>query len=358
MNLKELSKITTRYTNRLDEAFSSPILRKLVNNWRGVDSAFFQYGAKLGIEWNKVEDRHIEKLAKPKKKGIEIAVTSKNTTVPQKGRKSRYYSRHDMGLDKDTVITVLQDGKPLWWTRNYRQISTKDTLTGKSSKKAKYGTQRRISDIDAGSRSYSKDKQFGMNLLGYMSLSSILTIPGIQFLHIDLDENKSYMGAGIKRDLRHAAQFGAQKFTSNEEFKRINQSYFNDLLKQKVNDPKQLKKKVTTAQKFCQDLMNTILGGKKATGKFKSIIDKALAGKSGGPEAAQYKVVSNVADILHDLYYAYSSYLEAVAKSDADKKKYGDSSMSELHDWNNVKDYAKNVSEIYSRIMKGEFARW
>ena len=64
-------------------------------------------------------------------------------------------------------------------------------------------------------------KQFGINQLGYQSLSSMMSMPGIKFHHINLDEDQPYMGgAGIKRQMRQAAQFGA-KFTTNDEFEEL-----------------------------------------------------------------------------------------------------------------------------------------
>ena len=39
-----------------------------------------------------------------------------------------------------------------------------------------------------------------------------MKIPGIKFHHINLDEDQPYMGAGVKRQMRQAAQFGASKF--------------------------------------------------------------------------------------------------------------------------------------------------
>ena len=54
----------------LAEAFRSSILRKMVNNFQGLDRDFFTYGAKLGVQWDKVRDSQIEKNPKPKKKGV------------------------------------------------------------------------------------------------------------------------------------------------------------------------------------------------------------------------------------------------------------------------------------------------
>ena len=97
------------------------------------------------------------------------------------------------------------------------------TATGKVVKGGSaYGRDRsNVIDVDAGSRSYRRDKQFGLNMIGYQSLSGMMSIPGIKFHHINLDEDQPYMGAGIKRQMRQAAQFGAAKFTTNDEFARI-----------------------------------------------------------------------------------------------------------------------------------------
>ena len=53
------------------ESFKAGKLRALVGNqWSGLDSTFWSYGAKLGVQWDKITDEEIETNAKPKKKGI------------------------------------------------------------------------------------------------------------------------------------------------------------------------------------------------------------------------------------------------------------------------------------------------
>ncbi len=84
----------------MTEAFKSGKLRALANNWRGLDSSFFSYGAKLGIEWDKITDKEIETNTKPKKKGIEIAYVDKDVSVPMKGRQPDYYRGSNMRIDK------------------------------------------------------------------------------------------------------------------------------------------------------------------------------------------------------------------------------------------------------------------
>jgi len=336
----------------LNEAFASGKLRALTNDWRGLDSNFWSYGAKLGIQWDKITDAEIETNAKPKKKGIEIAYVDKDVTVPMKGKKSSYYYGSDFGIDKFTTISVLKDGKPLWYTKSWKPITNIMTATGKVVKSGgRYGSDRsKVPNIDAGTRSYSRNRQFGINEVGYMSLSGIMSIPGIKFHHISLEEDMPYMGAGVKRQMRQAAQFGAAKFTTNDEFARINKSYFDELLRKKLNDPKKIGAKVKQAAKICQDLIDAAIGGKKPSAKMKKIIEMG-AGVSSSSEADAYRFVSNVGSKLARLYDYYGYYLNALEKQKQDKIKYGTTDFAK----GDVEGYAKDVQQYYNYIIKGDF---
>ena len=331
----------------MTEAFAAGKLRALTNNWRGSDSDFWSYGAKLGIEWNKITDKEIETNTKPKKKGIEIVYVDKDVTVPIKGKKS-WYRGDNFGINKFTMISVLKDGKPLWYTKGWRPITNVMTATGKTTKATTYsGPRSKVPDITAGSRSYSRDKQFGMNEIGYQSLSGMMSIPGVKFHHINLDEDQPYMGAGIKRQMRQAAQFGAAKFTTNDEFARINQQYFDELLKRKLNDPKKLQKKLKQAQTLTQNVMDAILGGKKATGKIKKLIDMKV-GVSSSPEADAYRLVSSIGGKMARLYSEYGYYLTAIQKEKEDKVKYGTTDFARSE----VESAAKDFQSYWNDIMQ------
>ena len=191
-----------------------------------------------------------------------------------------------------------------------------------------------------------------MNELGYQALSSVMKIPGIKFHHINLDENQPYMGAGVKRQMRQAAQFGAAKFTTNDEFKRINQSYFDELLRQKLNDPKQLKKKVKQAADFCQSIIDSALGGKKATGKVKKFIDSYQSNRTAKTgESEAYQLTAEVGRQLSRLYEYYGYYLAAIQKEKEDKIKYGTTDFGR----SDTESYAKDVQNYYNIIMKMDF---
>ena len=335
----------------MTEAFRAGKLRVLANDWRGLDSAFWSYGAKLGIEWDKITDAEIETNTKPKKKGIEIAYVDKDTKVPVKGRIPDYMSRYDMGIDKFTAISVLKDGKPLWYTKSWKPLDKVMTATGKKVKDSYYGRRSTVPDVDAGSRSYSRDKQFGINMIGYQSLQGMLKIPGIKFHHISLEKDMPYMGAGIKRKMRQAAQFGASKFTTNDEFKRINKSYFDELLRQKLNDPKKLQKKLQQAATLCQKVIDAAIGGVKPTGVIKKIIDDFAAKRSSSPEASAYELTSQVARSLSNLYKDYASYQRAIEKEKEDKIKYGTTDFAR----GDVEDAAREFQREFVRIQKYDF---
>jgi hypothetical protein len=246
----------------------------------------------------------------------------------------------------------LKDGKPLWYTKGWRPITNVMTATGKTTKGTQYSSRRsKVPDVTAGSRSYSRDKTFGMNELGYQALSSVMKIPGIKFHHINLDENQPYMGAGVKRQMRQAAQFGAAKFTTDDEFKRINKQYFDELLRKKLNDPKNLDKKVKQAAKYCNDLIEAALGGKKPTAKIQKVIDM-VSGKSSSPEGDAYRFVSGVGDRLARLYNDYGYYLSALEKQKEEEEKYGKGMDFSRSD---AEGYAKDINQQYNIIMKNQF---
>ena len=335
----------------ITEKFAAGKLRALTNHWQGLEAQFFMWGAKLGVEWDKITDSEIETNAKPKKKGVEIAYVDKDVTVPTKGKKG-YWSNDNLRLKKFTAVLVLKDGKPMWWTHDYEPASRVQTVTGKRLTSGGY-SKGRVATVDVGTRDLPyprRNKTFGISQLGYQSLSSVMKIPGIKFHHINLDEDQPYMGAGVKRQMRQAAQFGAAKFTTNDEFARINKSYFDELLKRRLNDPKKLAAKVKQAAKICQDLIDAAIGGKKPSAKMKKTIEMQ-AGNSSSPEGDAYRFVSNVGSRLARLYEYYGYYLGALEKQKEDKIKYGTTDFGSA----DVESYAKDVQQYYNYIIKGDF---
>ena len=212
----------------LAEAFRSSILRKMVNNFQGLDRDFFTYGAKLGVQWDKVTDSQIEKNTKPKKKGIEFAVATKKMDLPSKKRYGDYNSIRQ--VEKGTALIVLRDGKPLWYTKSWRNVDQKRKgATGK-------GTS-----MQAGPRSslYGDDKMsFGIDKFGYQSLAAVQSLPGIVYYQVTLDENMPYMGGKEKRELRQAVGEGSWKWKTDGDFRMGNERKYKNLLNQAYKDKK------------------------------------------------------------------------------------------------------------------------
>ena len=50
----------------ITEKFAAGKLRALTNHWQGLETQFFMWGAKLGVEWDKIKDSEIETNTKPK----------------------------------------------------------------------------------------------------------------------------------------------------------------------------------------------------------------------------------------------------------------------------------------------------
>ena len=162
----------------LTEAFKSDVLRNLASGYGGLNRDFFsQTAKKYGVEWDKVEDYHIEKLRTPKNKGLVIAVAGKNVEhLPSKVRQGYYSSgRVYVGLTKGRLVAVLKDGKALYTGSNYR---------------AQIGT---AGEVD----SYSK-RMVGLDVFGYRSLKAIQSIPGLEYYHIDMKKGGEFMRAQRK----------------------------------------------------------------------------------------------------------------------------------------------------------------
>ena len=107
----------------LTEAFKSDVLRNLASGYGGLNRDFFSQTAKrYGVEWDKIEDYHIEKLRTPKNKGLVIAVAGKPVEyLPSKVRQGYYSSgRAYVGLTKGRLVAVLKDGKALYTGSSYR----------------------------------------------------------------------------------------------------------------------------------------------------------------------------------------------------------------------------------------------
>ena len=122
-------------------------------------------------------------------------------------------------------------------------------------------------------------------------------------------------------------------------------------MRAKLNDPKQLKKKVKQAADFCQSIIDAALGGKKATGKVKTFIDKYQSGRTAKTgESEAYQLAATVGSQLNRMYQYYGYYLGAIQKQKEDKIKYGTMDFSS----SDVESYAKDVQNQFNTIIQQE----
>ena len=276
----------------LTEAFKSDILRNLATGYGRLNRDFFSATAKkYGIEWDKIEDFHIEKLRTPKKKGLVIAVAGKPVEHLDSKVRQGYYSNSKVyaGLTKGRLVAVLKDGKALYTGSGYRS--------------AQVGT---AGEID----SYSK-QMVGLDVFGYRSLKAIQEIPGLEYYHIDMKKGGEFMRAQRKAELRQAARYGASRFTDHKEFAKQQKQRYADLVKKMKNDPKRIKAMVNKTVKHLDKMMKEVMDLKSPTMKkyIKMIQKEYGANASDRLDSNQFKAAGEISQRSSRLYEKYSYYL-------------------------------------------------
>ena len=306
----------------LTEAFKSDVLRNLASGYGGLNRDFFSQTAKrYGVEWDKVEDYHIEKLRTPKNKGLVIAVAGKNVEyLPSKVRQGYYSSsKAYVGLTKGRLVAVLKDGKALYTGSNYR---------------AQIGT---AGEVD----SYSK-RMVGLDVFGYRSLKAIQTIPGLEYYHIDMKKGGEFMRAERKAELRKSARYGATNFIDHKEFAKQQKERYSDLVKKMKNDPKKIKAMVNKAVKHLDKIMKEVMDLKSSPmKKYIKIIQKEYGeNASDRLDSIQHKAAGEIAQQSSRLHQEYGYYLQEANREEIMRSdKY-------------VNSYAANVTDDCRRILK------
>ena len=322
----------------LAEAFRSSILRKMVNNFQGLDRDFFTYGAKLGVQWDKVRDSQIEKNTKPKKKGIEFAVATKKMDLPSKKKYGDYNSIRQ--VEKGTALIVLRDGKPLWYTKSWRNVDKKRKgATGKGA------------GMRAGTKSslYGDDKMsFGIDKFGYQSLAAVQQLPGIVYYQVTLDENMPYMGGKEKRELRQAVGEGSWRWKTDGEFRDGNERRYKDLLSQRYRDKNKVNAKVKAAKDFTNGLIAAAIGGKPSA-KFDKLL-KQYETWTTNEERKVYEYMSQITRAMEDLYGQFGRYIDSTKYDEQQEKE-----MGKKPSYFRADDDARRVMASAGRILAGKF---
>lgn len=295
-----------RESMRLTEAFNSDILRNLSTGYGGMNRQFFSATAKkYGIEWDKIQDYHIEKLKTPRKKGLTIAVAGSN--VEYLANKTREYrSQRWVGIRKGQLIAVMKDGKPLY--------------TGSSYRAPEVGT---AGEVD----SYSK-QMVGLDAFGYRSMAAISTIPNLYYYHIDMTKGGEYMRAEKKAELRQAAKYGATKFIDHQEFAKQQKERYADLVRKMKNDPKKIKAMVNKTVEHLDKMMKEVMDVKSPIiKKYIAVVQKEYGENASERfDVVQFKAAGEIANQSSNLYSEYGHYLQEANRSEATRStRYVDS---------------------------------
>ena len=96
-------------------------MNKTINNlklsyWESREQLrrFKNLGAKLGIDWNKLQDNELRLNDTISKEGIVFVIAQEDAEwEQQRGRSHNWYET--IRIKKDEVVLVLKDGKPMWY---------------------------------------------------------------------------------------------------------------------------------------------------------------------------------------------------------------------------------------------------
>tara|TARA_X000001382_G_scaffold65483_1_gene45419 strand:- start:945 stop:1937 length:993 start_codon:yes stop_codon:yes gene_type:complete len=327
IKLKDILK-ESKVSHLITEKFKSNILRKFSakQNW-GLDRDLYTWMAKQGVMASEIQDKHINKLNKLPRKGVAIAVTSKKVTLYAKGNR---YWESDQEIDKGTIVSVLNNGKTIWWTKSYY---AKDISVGNPTK--------------WGADNY---KTFGLNKYGYQSPQSIKKIDGIQFYQILTDELLPYIGADVLRKLRSDVKDGSWTWRTDKDFKQENERRYEAALKKIYNDPAKVKSVIKKTKDYANKLIVGLVGGKP-----NAFSDKIMAGKKLDPtdEGDVMSALASITTAMNKFYEKIDSYRMDLERDMRDKKNFPDNEYMGF----NAQRVGKEIGKMSNTITSGAFAR-
>ncbi len=208
---------------------------------------FKNLGAKLGIDWNKLQDDELRLNDAIVKEGIVFIIAQEDVEWRQlRGRSHSWYET--IHIKKDEVVLVLKDGKPMWyreeWLRHRGAHGGRDytaTICGRSS------------------YSYST-YTFGSNIKGLQSISGIRRAVNedglvVKYLHLSLKEDMPYMTAQDKASERRQHLENNLKWKDDKQIKEEFWAKLSTMYKSRLNDPIVIKKKFREAKHICINVL-------------------------------------------------------------------------------------------------------
>ena len=230
-------------------------MNKTINNlklsyWESREQLrrFKNLGAKLGIDWNKLQDDELRLNDTIVKEGIVFVIAQEDVEWRQlRGRSHNWYET--IHIKKDEVVLVLKDGKPMWyreeWLRHRGAHEGRDytaTICGRSS--YSYNTY-----------------TFGSNIKGLQSIAGIRRAVNedglvVKYLHLSLKEDMPYMTAQDKANERRQHLENNLKWKDDKQVKEEFWAKLSAMYKSRLNDPVSIKSKFRKARKTCIFVIN------------------------------------------------------------------------------------------------------
>ena len=253
-------------------------MNKTINNlklsyWESREQLrrFKNLGAKLGIDWNKLQDNELRLNDTISKEGIVFVIAQKDAEWrQQRGRSHSWFET--INVKKDEVVLVLKDGKPMWyreeWLRHRGAHDGKEqtaTICGRSS--YSYNTY-----------------TFGSNIKGLQSITGLrraINEDGlvVKYLHLSLEKDMPYMTAQDKANERRQHLENNLKWKDDKQIKEEFWAKMSEMYKSRLNDPVIIKQKFRKARQACINVLGqgTYEQQARFAGMLKNLIDSYQA---------------------------------------------------------------------------------
>jgi len=316
---------------QLNEAFKSEVLRELTSNAKGgIGKEFFNTLSSMGMAASEITDLHIVKI-KPseaarwtKQNPNAILVYYSDTTKPNPYAGEYAYPRN---IEANVPLAVVQGGKFMGLA--YDKWASKG---GKAEYKLK-------PKAEASSRALGTDTTAGKYGSGLTSLARMADVSDYVFV---IDPANVPPSTDL-RALRKEAKSGATAFVSDKDFKKENQSRYQEILKQRASNDDIDKIVQDSIDKLTQHVKDGFAS--KATDGFGSII----VGKS--PKGRDVKA-TDAGHFLNQILNDYSRYVEYVNSAKVEIERHGRSSYYQ----NAASEQAKSIKDRARKIDSFDYA--
>jgi len=244
-----------------------------LNHWnsRRQFTRFKNLGAKLGIDWNKLEDSQLCLNDTISKEGIVFVIAQEDVEWRQlRGRSYDWYET--ISISKDDVVLTLKDGKPLWYREEWLRH------------RGAHGGREYTATICGKSSYYYTTHTFGRNIRGLQSIAGLrraINEDGlvVKYLHLSLKEDMPYMTAQDKAQERRMHKENNLKWKDDKQIKEEFWSKLSGMYKSRLNDPVVIKKKFRKARQVCINVLGqgSYEQQSRFAGMLKNLIDSFQA---------------------------------------------------------------------------------